>query len=62
MTLQANTQSEELVGLLRLRYRYVPGSDIFLIYQENASYSPRLSSERSVILKIVYRYDTLVGS
>ena len=57
LTLQLNTSQKRGVGLLRMRYRYLPGSDIFLVYQEDLDYEGDLQSERSVILKAAYRYD-----
>ncbi|MDH5675940.1 MAG: carbohydrate binding family 9 domain-containing protein [Myxococcales bacterium] len=59
LTLQLNTQSERGVVLLRMRYRYLPGSDLFLVYQENLDYADRLRSDRSLIVKATYRYDAM---
>ena len=60
LTLQLNTQSRQLVGLARLRYRYLPGSDLFFVYQENIDYEGGLDSQRSFIVKLAYRYDSLL--
>ncbi len=57
---QLNTKTDQAVAMLRLRYRYLPGSDMFLVYQENVDYAGKLESDRRVILKASYRYDTVL--
>lgn len=56
-----NSFDENAVIRARLRWRYLPGSDLFLVYQENIDWSetPDLRG-RSLALKISYRYDTLL--
>ncbi len=59
---QLNTVTRQLVAQARLRWRYLPGSDLFVVYQETISYAnpDRLSGERSFTLKASYRYDTVL--
>ena len=64
-TLQVNTVDQTLTTLARARWRYLPGSDIFLVYRERRPYGsarsdPDLQLERRLILKINYRYETLL--
>ncbi|HJL19684.1 MAG TPA: DUF5916 domain-containing protein [Sandaracinaceae bacterium LLY-WYZ-13_1] len=58
---QLNTVSERFIGMARLRWRYLPGSDLFLVWREDVRYAaPAPTSERRVTLKISYRYDTVL--
>jgi hypothetical protein len=59
---QLNTVTRQMVAQARLRWRYLPGSDLFIVYQETISYQDpdQLSSERSFTLKASYRYDTVL--
>lgn len=60
LTLQLNTRDKAGLGLLRVRYRYLPGSDIFLVYQEDLDYDGELESDRRLIIKIAYRHDDVL--
>jgi hypothetical protein len=60
LTGQLNTQSKQALGLLRIRYRYMPGSDVFLVYQETHDYDDASSVDRRLIFKITYRYDAVL--
>ncbi|MEM9074104.1 MAG: DUF5916 domain-containing protein [Myxococcota bacterium] len=62
---QINTIAQNTVTLVRLRWRYVPGSDLFLVYREQRPYGdarddPDQPLDRTVLLKLSYRYDTLL--
>ncbi len=56
---QLNTVSERVIGMARLRWRYLPGSDLFLVYREQLDYGDEVT-ERRVTLKLSYRYDVLL--
>lgn len=58
LTFQVNTVTEETVGLARIGWRYVPGSELFLVYQQTVDYSGPPTSDHRVALKMNYRYDT----
>ena len=56
-----NSFDKNAVLRARLRWRYVPGSDIFVVYQENLDWSKEADLRgRSLAIKISYRYDTLL--
>lgn len=59
---QLNTVAGSTTALARLRWRYLPGSDLFVVYQEDRPY--RASSEqlleRRALLKLTFRYDALL--
>lgn len=58
---QANTADETGRFLSRIRWRYLPGSDIFLVYQENITYGDGLeSADRRVVLKVNYWWDAVL--
>jgi len=62
---QINTVSRTMLTLARIRWRYLPGSDLFLVYRERRPYGsaksdPDLQLERRVTLKINLRYDALL--
>lgn len=58
---QGNTDAEIATGLLRVRWRYLPGSDLFLVYREQLDFSgPRIQSDRSATLKVGYRFDVVL--
>lgn len=56
----------EIMGtLVRLRWRYLPGSDLFLVYRERRPYGDARSDpdqrlERRALLKMIFRYDALL--
>lgn len=69
VNIQANTVDESARFLTRLRWRYLPGSDLYIVYQDqlNVDYGRGLrgiesidSEARSVTLKLTYWYDTLL--
>ncbi|HEX2676246.1 MAG TPA: DUF5916 domain-containing protein [Polyangiales bacterium] len=61
LVFQLNTQTDQALGMLRLRYRYAPGSDLFLVYQEQVDYAgSKVESDRRIIFKAAYRYDAML--
>lgn len=56
---QVNTVAEQAVGLARLRWRYLPGSDLFFVYREIINYGD-LSSSRTATLKLNYWFDVIL--
>jgi len=56
---QVNTVAERFIGMARLRWRYLPGSDLFLVYRESLDYGEQ-TSERRLTLKLSYRYDAVL--
>jgi hypothetical protein len=57
---QLNTVVEEVIAQARLRWRYLPGSDLFVVYRERVGYGADRRNERRVTLKVSYRYDALL--
>ncbi|MFN3201244.1 MAG: DUF5916 domain-containing protein [Bradymonadia bacterium] len=57
---QVNTVSEELIAQVRLRWRYLAGSDLFLVYRERYDYEEDVSEDRRVTLKATWRTDMLL--
>lgn len=59
---QMNSIAKLAVAYARLRWRFQPGSDIFLVYREDLDFSgEQLSSiNRSVTLKASYRFDLVL--
>lgn len=55
-TVQYNTQSENFSVFSRLQWRYSPLSDVFLIYNQNNHTNGFNLKNRSVILKLTYRF------
>ena len=47
---------------MRVRWRYLPGSDLFLVYRETYPYGDAAGdeAERRITAKLVYRYDLLL--
>lgn len=61
LNVQLNTLDQAVGGLLKLRWRYLPGSDLFVVYRERINYArDGPPGERSVALKLVYRYDLVL--
>lgn len=69
MSLQANTVNQTGRVLARLRWRYYPGSDLYLVYQDQldvdydkflSDFSGAQSNERSVTLKLTYWYEAML--
>lgn len=58
---QYNNVGQAARGLLRLRWRYLPGSDVFAVYQEDfATADGVASSGRRVTLKVTWWVDALL--
>lgn len=58
---QLNTVAERFIGMLRLRWRYLPGSDLFLVWREVVDYlGGVVATEERVTLKVSYRYDAVL--
>ncbi|MEQ9078537.1 MAG: DUF5916 domain-containing protein [Sandaracinaceae bacterium] len=57
---QLNTVQDRFIGMLRLRWRYLPGSDLFLVWREVVDYEGVVTTEEQVTLKISYRYDAVL--
>lgn len=59
---QLNNVAGVVVGLGRLRWRYLPGSDLFLVYREERGYGGNASqeAERRFTAKLTYRYDAML--
>ncbi len=55
-TIQYNSQSENFSVFSRLQWRYAPLSDLFLIYNQNNSTNGFDLRNRSIILKLTYRF------
>jgi hypothetical protein len=54
---QVNTLDEVADGLVRVRWRYLPGSDLFLVYRESLDFSEELVFEREIVAKLQLRLD-----
>lgn len=54
-----NADLDQGVFLFRLRWRYMPGSDMFLVYREDIDLNSNEANERSVAFKLNYRFDTV---
>ena len=58
---QLNTVSDTAVAMLRARWRFLPGSDLFLVWREALDLEGRLAErERSVTLKASLRLDLVL--
>lgn len=58
---QVNSVAERFIGMLRLRWRYLPGSDLFFVYREDLTWSDgEVVSDRRATLKVSYRYDAVL--
>ena len=58
---QANTFEERITGLVRVRWRYLPGSDLFFVYRETVPYDDSdIDANRSLTMKLNYRFDALL--
>lgn len=55
-TVQYNSQSENFSVFSKLQWRYSPLSDIFLIYNQNNNTNGFDLSNKSIILKLTYRF------
>ena len=53
-----NAESERATAMLRLRWRYQPGSDLFFVWREDVTWiAGQVTSERTVTLKTTLRFD-----
>ena len=57
---RVDQESRRAIGMLRIRWRYAPGSDLFLVWREDMVYEPVLTSERTLTVKLSYRIDGLL--
>ena len=58
---QLNDVEQTTVALFRIRWRYVPGSDLFVVYRERRPYGgSEVELERRATLKLTFRYDALL--
>ena len=55
---QLNSADETTIGLARLRYRYLPGSDIFLVYRQDVDYQGHYHGRTT--LKLTYWWDAML--
>jgi hypothetical protein len=46
--------------LARVRWRYLPGSDLFLVYREGIPLTGEEEAQRDLTLKLQYRFDTVL--
>jgi hypothetical protein len=53
-----NARLDQGVFLFRLRWRYMAGSDMFLVYREEINLDDE-ANERSVAIKLNYRFDSV---
>lgn len=58
---QLNTFEKRGTALARIRWRYLPGSDLFVVYRETLPYDDSaIEANRSLTIKINYRFDALL--
>ncbi|MFO0709941.1 MAG: DUF5916 domain-containing protein [Sandaracinus sp.] len=57
---RVDQESRRAIGMLRIRWRYAPGSDLYLVWREDLLYEPVLTSERTLTVKVTYRIDGLL--
>jgi hypothetical protein len=57
---RVDQENRRAIGMLRIRWRYAPGSDLFLVWREDLIYEPVLTSERTLTVKVTYRIDGLL--
>jgi len=57
---RVDQESRRAIGMLRIRWRYAPGSDLFLVWREDLVYEPVLTTERTLTVKVTYRLDGLL--
>ncbi len=60
LVLQLNTSRDSATVLARIRWRYLPGSDAFLVYREDVDLAGARRASRSLTLKLAYRHDLLL--
>jgi len=58
---RVDAESRTAILMARIRWRFAPGSDLFLVWREDMTYEPTLTSlERSLTAKVSYRIDGLL--
>ncbi len=57
---QMNDVADRAIALLRVRWRYLPGSDLFFVYREDLDLLEPGQGERSLTLKLTYRFETVL--
>ena len=55
-----DSRLDQGVFLFRVRWRYLPGSDIFFVFREDIKLADDELNERSLTLKLSYRFDTVL--
>ena len=58
LVFQLNDVARQTIGLARVRWRYLPGSDLFLVYRQDLTFDGDLDA--SVTLKMSVRYDAVL--
>ena len=56
---RVNEETDLATAMLRMRWRYMPGSDVYFVWQMNAHYpsSASVLVEHAITLKLTYRFD-----
>lgn len=53
--------SERATAMARLRWRYLPGSDLFVVWREDVAFAMgQVTVERTVTIKTTFRFDLLI--
>lgn len=60
ISFRLNTLSDSAILLSRIRWRYLPGSDAFLVYREDIDLDRASDSTRSITLKAAFRFDAVL--
>jgi hypothetical protein len=65
LILQLNDLNEQTTALVRLRWRYLPGSDLFFVYRQDVPYDCyrdgfSCTTNAELTLKVSYRFDALL--
>jgi hypothetical protein len=58
LVFQLNDVADSAVALARVRWRYQPGSDVFLVYREDIPLESARDNTRSLVLKLSYRFES----
>lgn len=54
-------RNERAIAMARLRWRYMPGSDLYVVWREDIDYAgAEVILERSVTVKTAFRFDLLI--
>jgi hypothetical protein len=58
---RVDSESARATAMLRLRWRYRPGSDLFAVWREDLEWpAGQLRSERTVTVETTLRFDALL--